>query len=121
MVLWFLGTTKLSRKLQSPIQRPLNSRIRLWQKISDIDNLEDLQEFITDGFKQVGASGKMITDSRLSLLFNITKGNLGFYRILLSMEYKNKLKKIQTSADKIIEEAILECTRKRKPHHIVEQ
>ena len=78
MVLWFLGTTKLSRKLQSPIQRPLNSRIRLWQKISDMDNLEDLQEFITDGFKQVGASGKMITDSRLSLLFDITKGNLDF-------------------------------------------
>ena len=111
MVLWLLGTTQLSRKLQSPIQRPLNSRIRLWQTISAIGNLEDFQEFITDGFKQVGASGKIITDSGLSLLFDITKGNPRLLsNIIINGLQKAAQKEYKHLPDEIIEEAIHECT-----------
>lgn len=111
MVLWLLGTPQLSRKLHTPSQLPLNSRIRLWQTISGIGNLDDFKAFIEDGFAQVGCSGKIITDSGISLLFEITKGNPRLVsNAIINALQKSAQKEYKHLPDEIIEAAIHECS-----------
>jgi MSHA biogenesis protein MshM len=110
LVLWLLGASSLSRKLNTPMCHALNSRIRLWQTLNGLTEFEDFKSFVNDGLKEVGASGNFLTDSGLNLLFETTKGKpRQISNIIINGLQKSAQKDYKHIPDDVLEDAIYEC------------
>lgn len=109
LVLWLIGSPRLSSKLQAPSFEALNSRIRLWHTISAINDFEQFKEFIGHGFKQAGAEASILSDTGVSTLFGATKGRAReVSNIIINALQKSAIKEYKHIPDEILEQAILE-------------
>lgn len=109
LVLWLIGSPRLSSKLQSSIFESLNSRIRLWHTISAINDFDAFKEFISHGFKQSGAQANILSETGLNTLFVASKGRAReVSNIIINALQKSAMKECKHIPDDILEQAILE-------------
>jgi type II secretory pathway predicted ATPase ExeA len=110
LVMWLIGTPELSRKLQQPKYHALNSRIRIWQTISGFTQFEEFKKFIEDGFKQVGAKSKVLSESGMSTLFEASHGKPRYIsNVIINAMQKAAQQEFTHIPDDILEAAIHEC------------
>jgi MSHA biogenesis protein MshM len=109
LVLWLMGTPKLSNKLRAPAFEALESRIRLWHTVSAITDFNVFKDFISHGFKQAGAKANIISETGLNTMFEACKGRpRAVSNIIINALQKSAMKECKHIPDDILEQAILE-------------
>ena len=107
MTVWFLGHCSLENTLNRAPYAALSSRIQIKEKLEPIFEQERFSQLVDQGFKDAGATQRMISEPGIELLRMASKGKprIASQLILNALQLATE-KKINHLPDDVINEAI---------------
>ena len=107
MTVWFLGHCSLENMLNRAPYAALSSRIQIKEKLDPIVEQERFSQLVDQGFKDAGATQRMISEPGIELLRMASKGKprIASQLILNALQLATE-KKINHLPDDVINEAI---------------
>lgn len=107
MTVWFLGHCSLENTLNRAPYAALSSRIQIKEKLEPIFEQERFSQLVDQGFKDAGATQRMLSEPGIELLRMASKGKprIASQLILNALQLATE-KKINHLPDDVINEAI---------------